>query len=70
MYNVLLATATTTPVPMSNILTTAGEVVSQSLSWVGDVANTVAGTPIIFLTVGVMLLGAAIGIFGRLLSRN
>ena len=32
--------------------------------------NTVAGTPIIFLTVGVMLLGATIGIFGRLLSRN
>ena len=70
MYNFLLGTASTTPVPMSNILSSAGDVVSQTLEWVGDVANTVAGTPIILLTVGVMLLGASIGIFGRLLSRN
>ncbi len=70
MYNLALATATTTPVPMTDVLSSAGTVVSQILSWVGDVANVVAGTPIIFMTVGIMLLGAAIGIFGRLLSRN
>ena len=40
------------------------------LSWAGSVAETIAGEPVLLLTVGVFILGAAIGIFRRLLQRG
>ncbi len=40
------------------------------LTWVGDVATTITSTPILLLTTGFLVLGGAIGIFGRLLSKN
>lgn len=65
-----ILTATTTPVPVSDVLTSAGEVVSSMLGWVVDVGNTIVNNGILFLTVGILVLGGVIGIFGRLLSRN
>lgn len=56
--------------PMGDLLTTLGTVVTQVLSWVGDVATTIVGTPLLLVTTGFLMLGGAIGIFGRLLSKN
>lgn len=59
-----------TPDPMSSLLTTLGTVVTQVLTWVGNVGTTIVDTPILLLTTGFLVLGGAIGIFGRLLSKN
>lgn len=55
---------------MSSLLTDLGTVVTQVMTWVGSVASTIVGTPLLLLTTGFLVLGGAIGIFGRLLSRN
>ena len=55
---------------MSELLSQLGLVVTQTLTWVGNVASTIVGTPILLVTTGVLMLGAAIGIFGRLLSKS
>lgn len=55
---------------MSDLLSTLGTVVTQVLTWVGNVASTIVATPILLLTTGFLVLGGAIGIFGRLLSKN
>lgn len=55
---------------MSTLLGDLGTVVTQVLTWVGSVATTITGTPILLLTTGFLVLGGAIGIFGRLLSKN
>lgn len=55
---------------MQALLTELGTVVTQALSWVGDAAATIVETPILLLTTGFLVLGGAIGILGRLLSRG
>lgn len=55
---------------MSTLLGTLGEVVTDVLSMVGDVATTIVSTPLLLMTTGILLLGGAIGIFGRLLSKR
>lgn len=55
---------------MSALLTELGTVVTQALTWVGDAASTIVETPILLLTTGFLVLGGAIGILGRLLSRG
>ena len=55
---------------MSELLTDLGTVVTQVFAWVGTIASTITGTPLLLLTTGFLVLGGAIGIFGRLLSRN
>ena len=45
-------------------------VVSAVLTYVGDICTTIADQPILLLTMGILLIGGAIGIFGRLLSRG
>lgn len=40
------------------------------LTWVTDVAAVIVAQPILLLTTGFLVLGGAIGIFGRLLSKN
>lgn len=64
--NVILTSADT----MSSLITDLGTVVTQVLTWVGNVAHTIVSTPILLLTTGFLVLGGAVGIFGRLLSRN
>lgn len=59
-----------TPTPMAALLTDLGTVVTQVMSWVGDVASTIVSTPLLLITTGFLVLGGAIGIFGRLLSKN
>ena len=54
---------------MADILTSVGTVFTSAIGWVGTVANTIAGQPILLLVcVGVPLCGIGIGMFKRLLS--
>lgn len=55
---------------MAALLTNLGEVVTAILSYVGDICATITAQPILLLTMGILLIGGAIGIFGRLLSRG
>lgn len=55
---------------MSGLITTLGEVATAVMSQIPTIANTIVDTPILLLTTGFLFLGGAIGIFGRLLSKN
>lgn len=55
---------------MEALLTSLATIVTQVFEWVGDVATTITGDPLLLLTTGFLVLGGAVGIFGRLLSRN
>lgn len=45
-------------------------VVNYIFTTIGTIASTISTTPILALTVGFLVVGGAVGIFGRLLSRN
>lgn len=54
---------------MSALLEAVGAVFTQAISWVGTVASTVAGQPILLLCcVAIPLCGLGVGMFKRLLS--
>lgn len=55
---------------MAALLTELGSVVTAVFGYVGNVATTIVGSPLLLLTSGIMLAGAAVGIFGRFLSRS
>lgn len=55
---------------MAALLSDIGLVVTQVITWVGTVSSTIVSTPLLLFTVGFLAIGGAIGIFGRLLSRN
>lgn len=61
-------TATTNT--MANLLSSLGSVVTAVLGYVGDICEVIVAQPVLLLTMGILLLGGAIGIFGRLLSRG
>ena len=56
--------------PMGSLLAQLKLVVTAVLAYVGDICTIIAGQPILLLTMGILLIGGAIGIFGRLLSRG
>ena len=56
--------------PMGSLLAQLKLVVTAVLGYVGDICTTIGGQPILLLTMGILLIGGAIGIFGRLLSRG
>lgn len=55
---------------MQSLLSQLGQVVTAVIGYVGDICETITGQPVLLLTMGILLLGGAIGIFGRLLSRG
>lgn len=55
---------------MGALLNNLKPVVTAVLGYVGDICTTIADQPILLLTMGILLIGGAIGIFGRLLSRG
>lgn len=55
---------------MASLLGDLGSVVTETLGWVGESVNTIVTTPFLLLTTGILVLGGAIGIIGRLLSRG
>lgn len=56
--------------PMAALLQNLAPVATQILTFVGQICTTIMAQPLLLMTVGILLLGGAIGIFGRLLSRN
>lgn len=64
----MLLTGTATG--MDALLGDLGTVATNVLNAVGDVVDTIIGNPYLLLTTGVLFLGAAIGILGRLLSKS
>lgn len=61
---------TTAEITMTKLLTDIMEVGDKVLEVAVNVANTVAGNPLLLMTVGFLFIGGCVGIFGRLLSRN
>ncbi len=57
-------------ITMSSLITDLSTVVTAVFGWVGTVASTITTTPLLLLCTGFLVLGGAIGIFGRLLSRS
>lgn len=55
---------------MANLLSQLNPIVTAVLGFVGDICETIVAQPVLLLTMGILLLGGAIGIFGRLLSRG
>lgn len=55
---------------MTTLLEDLATVVTEVFGWVGDVATTIVDNPLLLLTTGFLVLGGAIGIFGRLLSKR
>lgn len=55
---------------MASLISELSTVVTAVFGWVATIASTIVSTPLLLLTTGFLVLGGAIGIFGRLLSRN
>lgn len=58
------------PTPLESLLSNLATIVTSVIGWVGTVASTIVGNPYLLLTTGFLVLGGAVGIFGRLLSRR
>lgn len=64
------SSTTVTPMTMTDLLSSLGEVVTKALSWVTESVSTITSNPFILMTAGFLVLGGAVGILGRLLSRR
>ena len=54
---------------MDALLTAVGSVFTSAIGWVGTVASTIAGQPILLIScVAIPLCGLGVGMFKRLLS--
>lgn len=61
---------TAATITMASLLGDLSTVVTSVFTWIGTVASTITSTPLLLLTTGFLVLGGAVGIFGRLLSRG
>lgn len=50
-------------------LSTLTEIFTQIMSWVGNLVSTIASQPLLLLPVGIFMVGAVIGLAGRLIGR-
>ena len=57
-------------VTISTILSNVGDIFTSAIDWVGDVASTVTGNPILLVFAIIPLVGLGVGLFKRLLSVN
>lgn len=55
---------------MASLLSDLGTVVTETLGWTVEAVETIVANPFLLMTTGILVLGGAIGILGRLLSRN
>lgn len=55
---------------MAEFLSSLTTIITQIVTWVGTVCTTIVNTPLLLFSVGFFALGGAIGVVGRLLSRN
>ncbi len=52
---------------MATVLSTITEVFTAAVGWVGTVAETVSGNPLLLIGVVIGFIGTGIGLFSRLL---
>ncbi len=50
-------------------LDTLGQIFTQIMGWVGNLVTTIASQPLLLLPVGIFVVGAVIGLAGRLIGR-
>ena len=56
-------------VTVATLLSSIGDVFTAAIGWVGTVASTIAGQPILLIAcVAIPLCGLGVGLFKRLLS--
>lgn len=59
----------TATVTMASLIASIGDVFTAAIGWVGTVASTIAGQPILLIScVAIPLCGLGVGMFKRLLS--
>lgn len=46
-----------TEITMQSLLTDLGTVVTQVMTWVGNIASTITSTPLLLVTTGFLVLG-------------
>lgn len=46
-----------------------GTIFTQIMTWVGTLVTTIASQPLLLLPVGIFVVGAVIGLAGRLIGR-
>lgn len=46
-----------------------GTIFTQVMTWVGSLVTTIADEPLLLLPVGIFVVGAVIGLAGRLIGR-
>lgn len=55
---------------MAEIIASVGQVFTGAIGWVGEVASTITGTPILLLFCVLPLVGLGVGLFRRLINVN
>lgn len=55
---------------VSGILASVGTVFTSAVGWVGTVASTITGTPLLLLFAVLPLVGLGVGLFKRLINVN
>ena len=57
-------------VTVSTVTTAVGSVFSAAVDWVGTVAETIAGEPLLLVFCVIPLIGLGVGLFKRLINVN
>ncbi len=60
----------TPAVTVATLVGTVGTVFEAAIGWVGTVATTIAGTPMLLLFASIPLIGLGVGLFRRLMNVN
>lgn len=54
---------------LNTSLSTLGQIFTQIMTWVGSLVSTISNEPLLLLPVGIFMVGAVIGLAGRLIGR-
>lgn len=55
-------------VTVASLMTNVGSIFTEAISWVGDVATTITGQPILLIFTILPLIGLGVGLFKRLIG--
>lgn len=55
---------------MANLIEQLSPVATEIFEMVGTVCTTIVNNPLLLFTTGFLMVGGAVGIFGRLLSKG
>lgn len=55
---------------MQGLINNFAPMVTSIFGWVSTVCDTIVSEPLLLMTVGFLVIGGTVGIFGRLLSRS